>query len=144
MPWILTATFAGSAAVLAYAVWRLATDKKSVARDKPGLVLACLAIGAGITFAVLISGDESEQAPAAAVSMAERYPAPWRSDYRADIQRALSAAGAGACLFHYRASATSPGEFLAYCPGGRAYLVWPEIGRAMGPLQLSADIPAPE
>lgn len=144
MPWPIIVATAGTVAIVAYMVWRLATDRRPAGKGSPGLVLACLAIGAGIAFAVLISGDESEQAPAPAVSPAGQYPGPWRSDYRADIQRALSAAGAGACLFHYRPSITSPGEFLAYCPGGRAYVVWPDIGRAMGPLQLSADIPAPE
>lgn len=142
MPWILTAMFAGSAAVLAFTVWRLATDKKTITKDKPGPVLAVQAIGAGLIVFMLQSCGEPE--PRVDLSPAQQYPGPWRNDYRVDIQRALSAAGAGACMFYYRASATSPGEFLTYCPGGRVYLVWIPSGRAMGPLQLSPDIPAPE
>lgn len=164
------------AAVLAYLVWSHVSAAREKAREaekeqrwraafgmaeespaapesrKPGrawlpvaVLAGALAIGAG--FMVADDGEEGAR-PAAADNLAARFPGPWRGDYRQELQRALSAAGAGACVYRYR-TGTAPGEFLAYCPGSgagqwRAYLVWLPSGRTMGPFPPSADLPLPE
>lgn len=154
-------TFGGIGAVLAYVIWRHVSEARATDRQQakerrwatafgmpettlpasntwnPVVMLCGALVLSGALFWWNLDG-ESEESPRRELTVAERYPGPWRSDYRVDIQRVLSAAGAGKCFFYYR-EATVKGEFLAYCPpdetrgNWRAYLVWPLIGKAIGP-----------
>ncbi len=164
-------TGATLAAVLGYVVWRHVSEARAASRAQAGdsggaavtgtpspavanpwrpvaVLCGALVLGGLALWWDLAGRDNAEPVPAAAATMAGRFPGPWRGDYREDLQRALSAAGAGECRFHYR-EGSERGAFLAYCPGAaaddwRAYLVWLPSGRTVGPLAPSPDIPRPE
>ncbi len=65
---------------------------------------------------------------------------PWREDANADITKTLAGAKASGCeQFRYREHPTANGEFLVHCTtdgtNWQAYLVWPQTGKVLGPLQ---------
>lgn len=77
---------------------------------------------------------------AAAESLSEIYPGPWRSDANQSISRALAEQDVEGCSkYRYRIAAKSNSEFLVYCYRGgavkSAYMVWPNINKVLGPYQ---------
>ncbi|VWD62332.1 hypothetical protein BCO71033_06743 [Burkholderia contaminans] len=82
---------------------------------------------------------------AAAVTVAERYPAPWREDFNLEISKSLAWNKVRGCgEFKYRASSQDQDEYLVYCTADgsmwTAYLVWTAIHKVMGPLKPDASI----
>lgn len=74
------------------------------------------------------------------VSMAERFPGPWRTEPNIDVGRALAGSGVRGCgEYKYRASTTTGGEFLVHCSADgvswSAYFVYIHSGKAMGPYE---------
>jgi len=84
------------------------------------------------------SGNNSSQN---AISMAERYPPPWRTDVNPDIAKALAQNNVTGCgVFKYRPSSVDQGEYLVYCSpdgesGWAAYMVWIPINKVTGPFK---------
>lgn len=79
--------------------------------------------------------------PASEPTVAERFPGPWR-EFTPDVARTLAKNGVRGCgEFYQRLSATmnTPGgeEYLVACTRDgdtwAGYLVWPSIGRVLGP-----------
>jgi|GEM_PF-2837929 len=112
------------------------------------LLLVGLAAGGALLWWLLAA--RVDERPVDPQALAQQYPGPWRTDFVPEVQRALSAAGAGGCVFVYRAGAgIAAGSFLTYCPVAegtewRAYLVWMPSGIVRGPFPPIADIPLPE
>jgi len=86
------------------------------------------------------SGDSSgsKEASKRELSMAERYPGPWRTDFNLDITKALAQNNVRGCgEYKYRPSAVNRGEYLVNCTSdGRywsSYLVWVPLNKVMGP-----------
>ncbi|MGY6127027.1 hypothetical protein ACW9YV_16505 (plasmid) [Paraburkholderia strydomiana] len=77
---------------------------------------------------------------AAAVTVAERYPAPWHDDFNLEISKSLAWNKVQGCgEFKYRASSRDKDEYLVYCTANgstwTAYLVWTAIHKVTGPLK---------
>jgi len=151
MPNDLLALFvltAGTAAAgLAYVTWRHVSEAKPGRRWVPvAVVTGALAIGGTV---IVSKHDDGGAQPATADSPAARFPGPWQDGFNPDITRALIGGSVRGCgKYAFRRDSGSSGEYLVYCqgaePGWRAYLVWLPIGKVIGPLQPSADIPLPE
>lgn len=82
---------------------------------------------------------------AAAESVGEMYPGPWRSDANQSIKKVLAAQGVEGCgKYRYRVAVESTSEFLVYCYRGNtpmaAYMVWPNINKVLGPYQPDVSL----
>ncbi|CAM8642509.1 hypothetical protein MCEMSEM18_03523 [Comamonadaceae bacterium] len=88
-------------------------------------------------------------AVAYAGDFAGQYPGTWSDTPNAGIMRALASNNVAGCgQYSYKAAAGSSSEYLVYCTrdgkNWMAYLVWPKIGKVMGPNRTSPDIPPPK
>lgn len=71
----------------------------------------------------------------------KQYPAPWVTDFNFEITKALTQAKVRQCgIIKYRVSSGSDSEFLVACSSDgdnwKAYMVWPNIDKVMGPYPL--------
>jgi hypothetical protein len=83
---------------------------------------------------------------ASAEALKEMYPEPWVYDFNNSITGALVQAKVKGCgIYRYRVSRGSESEFLVYCSrdneNWKAYMVWPNISKVMGPYAPDPSIP---
>mgnify|MGYP007022264338 CR=1 FL=1 len=101
-------------------------------------LLALILVGA--QFALIGCGkSDPPPSPKPELTLAERYPGPWVSDVDLAITRALIRNNVSGCgQYKYRSSSQNSGEYLVYCSRDgetwTAYIVWPNVEKAMGPL----------
>jgi hypothetical protein len=79
-------------------------------------------------------------------TLSEMYPGPWAYDFDNRITGALVQAKVKGCgIYRYRVSRNSNSEFLVYCSRDdehwKAYMVWPNINKVMGPYQPDPSLP---
>jgi hypothetical protein len=82
---------------------------------------------------------------AADVPVDKRYPGPWREDFHRGITQTLVTNQISGCgQYKYRESALDPSEYVVYCTSDgkfwTAYLIWPKIGKLMGPYAPDASL----
>lgn len=92
----------------------------------------------GLAGAVILVGALSNCGRKVEVPVADRYPAPWRTELNLDLNIALNKAGVSGCgQYQFRPSATDPGEYLVHCTrdgtNWTAYFVWLPSGKVSGP-----------
>ena len=94
---------------------------------------------AAVTLSLLLMLSACSREP---VTMKERYPGGWRTDFHVGISRALAQNKIRDCgEFKYKPSANTPsgniGEYLVRCTRNgttwQSYLVWAGIDNVMGP-----------
>lgn len=95
----------------------------------------------------LFSGNKGAS-DTAQLEPSQQYLGTWQDKPSRGLSSALAAHKATGCSeFYWRESTVTRGEFLVFCTrDGRqwtAYLVWPNIGKATGPLTPPADIDPP-
>lgn len=81
-----------------------------------------------------------------AESVASKYPGEWNWEYNTAISSSLAQAKVKGCgITRYRASRDSSSEFLVYCSNDnehwKAYMVWPNISKVLGPYQPDPSLP---
>lgn len=82
-------------------------------------------------------------------TLAETYPGPWQNFNPLPISQTLVKTGAAKYCgeYYHRESSFNTGEFLVYCKGSEmqwtAFLVWPSLGKVIGPNHISGDLPLP-
>ncbi len=81
-----------------------------------------------------------------AASVASKYPGEWNWAYNAAISSSLAQAKVKGCgITRYRVSRESSSEFLVYCSSDnerwKAYIVWPNINKVLGPYQPDPSLP---
>jgi hypothetical protein len=83
---------------------------------------------------------------ASAEAVDEMYPSPWVYEFDNSITTALVRAKVKGCgIYRYRVSRSSASEYLVYCSRDnerwKAYLVWPNINKVLGPYQPDPLLP---
>jgi len=83
---------------------------------------------------------------AQAESVEDKYPGDWNWEYNTAISASLAQAKVKGCgIIRYRVSRDSSSEFLVYCSNDnenwKAYLVWPNINKVLGPYQPDPSLP---
>ena len=76
--------------------------------------------------------------PVQALSMKERYPAPWQEEFNIEISRTLVSHSIRGCgEYKYRESSRNSGEYLVRCTrdgnNWYTYIVWIYSKKVMGP-----------
>lgn len=79
-------------------------------------------------------------------SVKEMYPGPWVYEFNTSITGALVQAKVKGCgIYRYRVSRNSDSEYLVYCSrdneSWKAYMVWPNINKVMGPYDPDPELP---
>jgi len=90
--------------------------------------------------AASISACSTEDIP-----LADRYPAPWRTDFDLGISRAFVANNIRDCgEYRFRSSSVNSGEYLVRCTRDGAnwssYLVWVNLERVQGPFRPDSSL----
>ncbi|WP_339503956.1 hypothetical protein [Pseudomonas sp. RL_105y_Pfl2_101] len=83
---------------------------------------------------------------ASAESVKQMYPGPWVYEFNNAVTGALVQAKVKGCgIYRYRVSRSSDSEYLVYCSrdneNWKAYMVWPNINKVMGPYEPDPDLP---
>jgi hypothetical protein len=144
-------TFASHEAMALYLASR-APAPGTAAHAKPSVMV--WAVCAGMAALLLSTCQLGSRTTPSTTSLqstsdfAQQYATAWQSGPHQGIMQALANHHATGCgEFYYRAATHSSTEFLVHCTADgthwTAYLVWPAIGKVIGPNKPSTSLPPP-